>query len=98
MNPVTSTLRPALSTIVISSNRRVNSRNLDKSLANSQKEYSLPSMDEPSSPLLTGRDYLGADDNNHEMYSLTRKENWLFSAGVIVSLTILGCICKWLLM
>lgn len=98
MNPVTSTLRPALSTIVISNNRRVNSRNLDESLANSQKEYSLPSTEDTSFPLLSGRDFLGTDENNHEMYGLTSKENWLFSAGAIVGLTILAYVCKWLLM
>ncbi|GAB3724902.1 hypothetical protein [Spirosoma lituiforme] len=98
MNPVISTLRPALSTVVISDNQRVNSRILDNSLAMSQKEYSSLSMEEPAAHLLLGRDFLGIDDNNHTMYSLTRKENWLFSAGAIAGLTILGYICKWILM
>ena len=98
MNSAISTLRPALSTVAVLNNQRVNSRRLDESLPTSQEMYSMPSMEEPPVHLLSGRDFLGADDNNHRMYSLTRAENWLFSAGTVVGLTLLGYICKWLLM
>ncbi|WP_148562474.1 hypothetical protein [Spirosoma radiotolerans] len=98
MNPAISIIRPALSTVVISANQHGNSRKLDELLAISQETYSCYSMDEPSSYWVSGRDVVGLDENNHLMYSLTRKESWLFSAGVIAGLTVLGFVCKLLLM
>ncbi|WP_460940630.1 hypothetical protein [Spirosoma humi] len=98
MNPTISTLRPALSTVVISANQQGNTRKLDELLVDSQALRLPYSMEEPSPYWSSGRDCLGLDDNNHVMYGLTRNENWLFSAGAIVGLTILGYICKWLLM
>lgn len=98
MSPAISTIRPALSTVVISANQPGNSRKLDELLVDSQELVLHYSMDEPSPYWLSDRDCLGLDDNNHVMYGLTQKENWLFSAGAIVGLTLLGYICKWLLM
>lgn len=98
MNPAISTIRPALSTVVISASQQGNSRKLDELLVDSQELRLHYSMDEPSPYWLSGRNCLGLDDNNHVMYSLTWKENWLFSMGAIVGLTLLGYICKWLLM
>lgn len=98
MNPAISTIRPALSTVVISANQCGNSRKLDELLAVSQDTHLYYSMDEPSPYWLSGRDVLGLDENNHLMYGLTRKESWLFSAGAIAGLTVLGYVCKLLLM
>jgi hypothetical protein len=98
MNPAISIIRPALSTIVISANQQGNSRKLDELLADSQEVQLQYSMEEPSSYWSSGRDCLGLDDNNQLMYGLTQKENWLFSAGVIAGLTLVGYICKWLLL
>jgi hypothetical protein len=98
MNPAISTIRPALSTVVISANQHGNSRKLDELLAISQETHSCYSMEEPSPYWASSRNVVGLDENNHLMYSLTWKENWLFSAGVIAGLTLLGFVCKWLLM
>ncbi|GAB3789590.1 hypothetical protein GCM10028818_58440 [Spirosoma horti] len=98
MNPAISTIRPALSTVVISANQHGNSRKLDELLAVSQETHSCYSMEEPSTYWLSDRNCLGVDENNYLMYSLTRKENWLFATGSILGLTVLGYVCKCLLM
>ena len=98
MNPAISTIRPALSTVVISANQHRNSHKLDELLVIDQETHSGYSMEEPSPYWSSGRDVLGLDESNQVMHGLTRKESWLFSAGAIVGLTMLGYICKWLLM
>ncbi|MCX6218943.1 hypothetical protein [Spirosoma sp.] len=99
MNITTSvTSRPAISTTVITANARDTSQMLDELLVINDVEEStwLPGALKRSSRWFSESNYLGVDENHHLMYSLNRKEIYLFTAIGVTGLTLLGSLALWL--